>query len=559
VSIPLKWMAGDPCFVRGQIGKVDCIDGESCCVVVGERMLFVALSELDLVPLPKPEAGHGAGDEFGGEDFPSVDLDRELPAEWYDEPGRLGLVKKTEAYGSFVATKLSRVPPTGLTCQIEPHASLFPFQRELVTWAARRGRAALFADTGLGKTAMQLDWARLVAQHAGGDILILAPLAVAAQTVREGERLGIPVRICRSADDIEPGINITNYDRLHKFDPSRFVGVVLDESSIIKHHDAKTLARLLEAFRDTPFKLCATATPSPNDYTELGTHAEFLGICSRVEMLAEYFVHDGGDTSKWRLKGHARAAFWKWMATWAALLRKPSDLGYDDGGYQLPELRITQHTIAADPDYVKSQGLLFAEPARTLTERRQARKTTLSERVQRCVAQVQAEPGESWVIWCELTAEADALASALPGAVEIRGADEPHIKESRLVAFAQGEFKILITKPSIAGFGLNWQHAARMAFVGVKDSWESYYQAIRREWRFGQKRAVEVHVFSSELEGEVVANLRRKEKDALAMAEQLSAETREAVLAEVRGLTRETNDYSPTVTPTRPAWLRGAA
>lgn len=458
-------------------------------------------------------------------------------------------------YGAFVTTKLTRAPSTGLVTVPELHASLFPFQRDLVGWALRRGRAALFADTGLGKTAMQIEWAR----HVPGDVLILAPLAVAVQTAREGERLGVPVKVCRDGSDVEPGVNVTNYDRLHRFDVSRFTGIVLDESSIIKHHNAKTLAVLLEAFAQTPFKLCATATPSPNDYTELGTHAEFLGVCSRAEMLAEHFVHDGGDTSKWRLKGHARAAFWRWMSSWAALIRKPSDLGYEDAGYDLPELRITQHTIAADPDQVKAQGLLFAEPARSLTERRAARKGSLSARVQRCVEAVQAEPREAWVIWCELNAEADALASALTGAIEIRGSDEPILKEARLVAFGRGEFRILITKPSIAGFGLNWQHAARMAFVGVKDSWESYYQAIRREWRFGQKRPVEVHVFASELEGEVVANLRRKERDALAMAEQLSAETREAVVAEVRGSVRDTNDYQPAKVLAVPEWMKRSA
>lgn len=470
-------------------------------------------------------------------------------------------------YSAFIARKLTRAPSTGLKYLPPLHASLFDFQKDLVAWALRRGRAAIFADTGLGKTRMQLEWARRVADYAGGfaaardpgKILILAPLAVAAQTVEEGKALGIEVTMCRGGEDVRAGVNITNYDRLHRFDPSIFDGVVLDESSIIKHHDAKTLARLLEAFRGTPFKLCATATPSPNDFTELGTHAEFLGVCTRQEMLAEYFVHDGGSTQDWRLKGHARGHFWRWVATWAALIRKPSDLGYDIAGYDLPELVVTQHTIAADVAELNNatvgQTSLFAEPAKTLTERRAARRGSLPARVERCVATVLAEPDEAWVIWCELNDEADALRKALDGAVEIRGADEPLLKEQRLIGFAKGEFKILITKPSIAGFGLNWQHAARMAFVGVKDSFEAYYQSIRREWRFGQRRPVHVHVFASELEGNVVENLRRKERDALRMAEELGAETREAVRAEVRGTTRSTNDYSPAVAMTRPAWL----
>jgi hypothetical protein len=435
-------------------------------------------------------------------------------------------------------------------------ASLFPFQRDLVSWALRRGRCALFADTGLGKSRMTLSWANAVSRHTGKPVLVLTPLAVGAQMVREAESIKVPARQARSNDDIDMPIVITNYDRLHRFDPSRFAGVVLDESSIIKHHNAKTLARLLEAFRDTPFRLCATATPSPNDYTELGTHAEFLGVCTRTEMLSEFFVHDGGDTQTWRLKGHARAHFWRWVATWGALLRKPSGLGYDDKGYDLPPLNVTQHTIAADVEQVKAQGLLFAEPARTMTERRAARKASLGDRVEQCAARVLTEPDESWVIWCELNAEADALAKAIPGAVEIRGSDEPLLKETRLVAFANGDFKVLITKPSIAGFGLNWQHCARMAFVGVKDSWESYYQSVRRCWRFGQRRPVEVHVFASELEGAVVENLRRKERDAIAMAEQLGAETRESVRAEVRGTTRSTNEYTPGVAMALPSWLK---
>jgi len=308
-------------------------------------------------------------------------------------------------------------------------------------------------------------------------------------------------------------------------------------------------------FAETPFRLCASATPSPNDYTELGTHAEFLGICTREEMLAEYFCHDGGETQKWRLKGHARGAFWKWVAGWGALVRMPSDLGYDDAGYILPPLVITQHTLPADQSQAHEQGLLFAEQAKTLTERRAARKISLLPRVQACADVVLAEPGESWVIWCELNAEADALAEAIPCAVEIRGTDDVGLKEQRLIAFSSGEIRVLISKSKITGFGLNWQHCARMCFVGVKDSYESTYQAIRRCWRFGQKRSVYVHVFASELEGEVVRNLERKERDAFAMAEALSAETREVVLAEILGQKRQTNTYEANTKGKVPAWM----
>lgn len=460
-------------------------------------------------------------------------------------------------YEDFVFEKLSRVPPTGLSVIPELNASLFPFQRDLVTWALRRGRCAIFADTGLGKSRQELEWARCVALATGGRVLILAPLAVGAQTIREAEAIGVAAKQVRYATDLEgaPSIVVTNYDRIHHFDAASFAGVVCDESSVIKNSDSKTFDTLTRMFARTPFRLCATATPSPNDYTELGTHAEFLGICTREEMLAEYFCHDGGETQTWRLKGHARLAFWRWVAGWAALIRKPSDFGYSDEGYNLPELVITQHTIAADPEQAKAQGLLFAEPARTLTERRAARKASLTPRVQRCADVVMAEPNEAWVIWCELNAEADALTDALTGAVEIRGSDDAILKEQRLVAFANGEYRILISKPKIAGFGLNWQHAARMCFVGVKDSYESTYQAIRRCYRFGQRRPVHVHVFSSELEGDVVKNLERKERDASAMSEALSIETREVVRAEIHGQKRQTNAHDATKTMAVPGWL----
>jgi hypothetical protein len=458
------------------------------------------------------------------------------------------------SYADFVSTKLTRVPPTGLAELPKPLASdLFDFQDALTRWALKRGRAAIFADTGLGKSRMQLAWADQVAA-AGHDVLILAPLAVAAQTVTEGQSIGVPVTLCREASDVRPGICITNYDRLHKFDCARFGGVVLDESSIIKHHTSKTLRTLLDTFAQTPFKLCATATPAPNDWTELGTHAEFLGICSQVEMLSEYFVHDGGDTQTWRLKGHARDLFWRWVASWSALVRKPSDLGYDDARYNLPALTVQQHTTSSGEHDSSATGMLFALEANTLSERRDARRASLTGRVAACAERVNAD-AQPWVVWCDLNAEADALRVAIPGAVEIRGSDDPDEKERRLIDFAAGRIRVLITKPSIAGFGLNWQHCARMAFVGVTDSWEAYYQAVRRCWRFGQQREVHVHIFASELEGAVVANLQRKERDAKAMADALSAETHDAVMQEVRGVTRMTNPYSPARTAQLPPWL----
>lgn len=429
---------------------------------------------------------------------------------------------------------------------------LFDHQKALVTWALRRGRCAIFADTGLGKTRMEISWAH----HVGGDVLIMAPLAVAEQTVREGASIGIAVNHIREDADHRPGINIVNYERLHKIDPRRYKGIVLDESSIIKHHDAKTLRLLMEAFGPTQFKLCATATPAPNDWTELGTHAEFLGICSRSEMLSEYFVHDGAETQIWRLKGHAKHQFWRWVSSWGAMVRWPSDLGFDDSAYRLPKLEVQEHivqTIGAD-----TNGMLFKLEALTLSDRRSARKESLSERVQACAAMVNADK-QSWVVWCDLNAESDALTDAIEGAIEVRGSQTVEEKESSLLAFAQGRCRVIVTKPSIAGHGLNWQHCSRMAFVGVTDSYEAYYQAIRRCWRFGQKKPVNVHVFASEGEGAVIANLRRKESDAAEMSAALSAETREAVRANVLGQVRSTNPYNPRAEVHAPSWLRSVS
>lgn len=460
-----------------------------------------------------------------------------------------------ESYEEFLAGKVRRHSAVGFDCEIDaPY--LFPFQRVLTEWALRRGRAAIFAATGTGKTRMEIEWAARVVGKTRGRVLILAPLAVANQTVMEGAKIGAYVAHCRDGSEVRDGITVTNYDRLHRFDPSMFDGVVLDESSCIKHADSKTLARMLDAFSATPYRLSATATPAPNDYTELGTQAEFLGICSRLEMLSEYFVHDASDTHVWRLKGHAQKAYWQWVASWAALVRTPADLGFDDGDYQLPPIEITQHVIKADQADVFATGRLFVAEAGDLSERRDARRASLPRRVAECAAVVNAEPDEPWIVWGDLNAETEALTKAIPGAVEVRGPDSIDVKEDRLARFARGEIRVLVSKSSICGWGLNWQHCARMAFVGVTDSWESYHQAIRRVWRFGQTRDVHVHVFASEAEGSVVENLRRKEADAAALAESLSAETREAVRTSVLGKARTATIYAPTQQLTVPDWLK---
>jgi len=601
------------------------------------------------------------------------------------------------SYADFVTRKLSTVCPTGITGRVVLPPSLFDHQRTLTEWALKRGRSAIFADTGLGKSRMELAWADAVHKHTGQPVIILAPLAVAPQTAAEGRAIGIDVAVCRDASDVSPGINITNYDRIHRFDTSIFGGVVLDESSIIKHHDAKTFSTLTEAFRNTPFKLPATATPAPNDWTELGTHAEFLGICTMQEMLAEFFTHDGGDTSVWRLKGHARQLFWRWVVSWGALIRKPSDIGYDDGAYNLPPLHLHEHQVEVD---MPTNGMLFAMEAQTLSERRDARRMSMKDRISECVSfvrglwadptnsgdrsQEQSEPNakkhgeqqtrigstenegsdtpwtlsgeptrqtkpksgrkghgatrttsgntasarlnttecltssavdvqsagahaptrpvecspsitatrraesegcfathatlqspscgtihnspkeprntlEPVLIWCDLNAEQDALKRAFGDlAFSVQGSDSADEKEAAIRGWLAGERPIMISKPSIMGWGLNFQHCRYMAFVGVTDSYEAYYQAVRRCWRFGQKRDVHVHIFSSKAEGAVVANLKRKEREAAQMAESLSAETRDAVMAEVTGSTRQTNAHNASKAVNVPHFLRTA-
>lgn len=456
-------------------------------------------------------------------------------------------------YGEFISKKLESLPPAGIDVGELPY-DLMPHQADLIRWALRRGRAAIFADTGLGKSRMQVAWADQILKASGRDILILSPLAVAPQTVREGAMIGVNVTHCHSDADIRPGINITNYDRLHLIDAERFGGIVLDESSIIKHHTSKTLQALMDAFRSTPYKLCATATPAPNDWMELGTHSQFLGIRTQTEMLAEFFVHDGGETQVWRLKGHARHEFWRWVASWGAMLKSPADLGYDASMYDLPPLTVHEHIVRG----MVVDGQLFPGGTMTLSERRQARKDSIADRVAACAALVNAN-SDPWVVWCELNHEGDELERAIPDAIQVAGSDEADTKEARLVDFATGKARVLVSKTAICGWGLNWQHCANVAFVGVSDSWESYYQAVRRCWRFGQKRPVNVHLFVSEAEATVLQNLKRKEADAKAMADALSAETLQSVRESVLGSRKESNEYKAGKRLALPAFMKGAA
>lgn len=468
------------------------------------------------------------------------------------EASALAQGKKMQAtamnYDDIIARKSSSVSFGG----IEPGelaSHLYPHQRDLARWALRRGRAAVFADTGLGKTAMQIEWARHVAMR--GRVLVMAPLAVAQQTVREAERFGVEM-VYRRHDEGD-AITITNYDMMHHFDLSRFAGVALDESSILKSHDGAFRKALTEGCAEIPYRSAWTATPAPNDFTELGTHAAFLGVKTREEMLAEYFVHDGGSTQDWRLKGHAVQAFWRWLATWGAVVKRPSDLGHDDAGYNLPPLDVIEHVVGLRDEDVRAAGRLFADDAMTLAEQRAVRRSTMTERVAKA-AEVAVRPGPC-LVWCELNDEGEALADAIPDAVQVAGSDTPDDKASRLLGFASGEHRVLISKPSLAGFGLNFQRCARMVFVGASHSYEQTYQAIRRCWRFGQTQRVEVHMIRTEADGQIAQNMKRKEADAARMGAEMTACVGEAVRAEVTGTTREWNPYTPSVRQTVPDWI----
>jgi len=456
-------------------------------------------------------------------------------------------------YQEYLTRKASVDPATGLANVEALHPALFGYQSDIVRWALRRGRAAIFAGTGLGKTLMEIVWASEVAKATGKPVLILTPLAVAAQFVAEGARFGLPVSRAMSRDDISTGVYVTNYDKLPRFDLDAFGGIVLDESSILKSYTGATRTALIEGCACIPFRLAATATPAPNDFMELGNHAQFLGVMTYVEMLAMFFVHDGSDTQKWRLKGHAQSEFWQWMCSWAVMLTKPSDLGYDDSLHNLPPLVTNQHTVAVEYRPSMETGLLFPVEARTLQERIGARRDTIAERVE-CAAALINGNNRPWVAWCNLNAETEALIKAIPGAVGVNGSDSEDLKESRLEAFARGDIRVIVTKPSVCGFGMNWQHCCDTAFVGLNDSFEQVFQAVRRFWRFGQTKPVNVHFIAAETEGAVVANLQRKEADAARMIAAMVANMSDITSVEIKGQSRDKAGYAPTQTQLPSFW-----
>ena len=440
-------------------------------------------------------------------------------------------------YEAFLRSKRIRADLSGVeVSQSQIHPMLFPFQRDVTLWALRKGRAAIFLECGLGKTFIQLEWARVL----GVRTLIVAPLSVARQTVREAQKIGIAVHYTRSGDDLKDGINITNYEMLEHFRADAFGAVVLDESSILKALTGQTRRRVTEMFAETLYRLCCTATPAPNDHVELGNHAEFLGICTEAEMRAMFFINANKEHTffvddvayrkkgsnkagqEWRLKHSAEQPFFHWLASWAISLTTPSDLGYEDDGFVLPPMDVRPIFVPVD-DVAPSDGSLFFTKLKGIGDRASIRKSTTAARLQTLTGIIDSEA--QWIVWCGLDAESAAVASAIHGAVEVTGADTPEYKAEQFEAFQDGRVRVLVSKGRIAGFGLNFQNAHKMAFFGLNDSWELFYQCCRRMWRFGQAEPVEVHIVLSELEAEIYQNIMRKD----AMARRLRSSLVESV------------------------------
>lgn len=463
-------------------------------------------------------------------------------------------------YSEFLARKHVLAPAVGFDPGDSLPAHLKPFQRDIVRWGLRRGRAAFFEGTGLGKTTQQLAWARAVADHTQGRVLVFAPLGVAMQTVNdEAPKWGYDVSYAENEKSAKGDIVITNYERLGQFDPSDFAGVVLDEAGIIKDSSGKTRTEMTDACRDVLYKLSCSATPAPNDWTELGTQSEFLGVMNEKEMLAMFFVHEGSvradpNGEEWRLKRHAETDFWRWVSSWAVVINNPNDLGYDEPGYNLPPLHLHQVTVKVDT--APASGALFAMQANTLQDRIGARWDSVQARSE-AAAKVIAEngPDDQWAVWCNLNAEADAIRKLVPGLVEVRGSDAQEWKSEKLLGFSHGNPRMILTKPKIASRGMNWFNCGKFICLGLNDSFEQLYQLIRRFWRFGRVDDVHGWLIASELEGAVVANLRRKEAKYDRMSAAMVAHMKDLSSAQIRGGRQVTSEYNPKIKMELPTWM----
>jgi hypothetical protein len=454
-----------------------------------------------------------------------------------------------DPYREFISSKSLRVAPRGLTDVPSLAGHLFQFQREAVAFGLRAGSWGCFFDTGLGKTACELEWARHAAEATNGRALILTPLAVARQIESEGRRWGYDVRVIREQSEAAAGVNVCNYDRLHLLEPEAFGAVALDEASILKNFSGAVSRSLVAAFGGHRFRMAASATPAPNDHTELAQYAAFLGIMTREEMLVRWFINDSNDTKAWRLKGHAVTPFFDWMASWSRMAEHPRDLGDDVRGYDLPPLEVFRHQ--ADEPEASIDGGLFGAQELSATEVHHVKRQTIQARADVAASLVAAEPDEPWVIWADTDYEADALLAAIPGARDVRGSYSLERKESTLADFAEGRLRYLVGKPSVLGFGLNWQFCRRMVFAGRSFSYEAWYQAVRRCWRFGQASSVHVHLVVAEGEDAIGRVIDRKADDHITLKREMVAAMRRAAgLSSSRRVA-----YTPTHEGRWPAWI----
>ena len=463
-------------------------------------------------------------------------------------------MSKTDDYAAFLYQKSAVTAASGLDFIPDLSPTLFPFQAAVARFSLRRGRAGIFLGTGLGKTLIQLEYCRHAAGATNGRALILTPLAVARQFADDGKRHGYDVRVIRDRSEVSDGINICNYDRLDKLDPGAFGAVCLDEGSILKSFGGSTQRAITAAFSGHRFRISATATPAPNDHMELGTQCEFLGHMSTREMLSRWFINDTSTASqKWRLKGHAVTDFWGWVATWARMATLPSDLGFSDDGYVLPPLKIIRHRTKTAPIKPRD-GDLFASCA-SATSMFDVKRQTSGARADAAAAIVAREPGEQWMIWCDTNDEADALKARISGAIEVRGSQRTEVKEDLIAAFISGEARTLISKPSVCGWGLNFQHCARTIFAGRTFSFEAWHQSVRRMHRFGQPRPVHVHIIITDGESQTDAALARKESDHERMRSEMSAAMRRCTETGAGRMI----EYQHSKVGALPTWISGSS
>lgn len=430
---------------------------------------------------------------------------------------------------------------------------LYDYQKDIALWSLRKGKSALFLDCGLGKSFIEAEFAHAVYHHTDVPVLVVAPLGVSAQLKSEFAKLGREAAIIKEPYQITGGINITNYERVTKFDPSLFGGIVLDESSILKGRFGVTRQELTDFASSIPYRLCGTATPAPNDLEELIYHAVFLGVMTEGEIKALYFTQDGNNSNKFRLKRHAVEDFWRFVSSWAVAMRKPSDLGYSDEGFELPALNIHEVKIDVAPDAIQ-QGTLFTMEAQGINEQRQARKATLPSRIEAAKDLVNQNPDEQWVVWCKYNAESEGATSTIDGAIEVTGSDKPDDKETRLLGFSNGDIDVLITKAQIAGFGMNWQNCNKTILLGWDNSFEQFYQLTRRFWRHGQQRDVDVYVITTDADGSISENMRRKEAQASLMYDEIIRNM--SIHTDLTATTRDEMEYTPAQDIVMPSWLK---